>query len=132
MGRRSTVGAITVGLAGVVTTLALVDPSSASPWRHAFLVPVLAAAGAFGAGGGLLAALAAVMLWAPFVLPALERAGITAAAVEGLVTFAVLLGAGGLCGALAAEAGRQRARAHTMLALQSRSEERRVGKECRL
>jgi two-component system sensor histidine kinase KdpD len=110
---------VALGLGLVTAALALDAASPASPWRHAYLLPVAGAALAYGAPGGLLAALAAVMLWAPFVLPALERDGPSAAIVEGLVTFGVLLGAGGLGGALVSEAARQRARAQTMLHVQA-------------
>ena len=111
--------AIAVALALVAITVALAasDAGAASLWRHAYHVPVMLAALRWG-GAGVLAALAAVLLYAPFVLPAVERGGATPAALEGAVTFALLLGAGGLGAALAAGARRQRARYDTLVAVQ--------------
>jgi two-component system sensor histidine kinase KdpD len=68
--------------------------------------------------GGVLAALAAVLLFAPFVLPALERDGPTPMVLEGLLTFALLLGVGVLSAALAGGARRQRARYETLATVQ--------------
>src|SRR5262249_20071821 len=74
-------------LAAITILIALEDGGAASLLRHAYLVPVLAAALRFGAAGGALAAAAAILLSAPLVLPEIERSGITSEAVEGLVTF---------------------------------------------
>ena len=99
-------GLIALALGGITLAIALSDAGAASLWRHAYHVPTV------------VAALAAVLLYAPFVLPALERSGPTPAVVEGLLTFAILLGVGVLSAGLAAGARRQRARYDTLLAVQ--------------
>jgi signal transduction histidine kinase len=111
--------ALAIALALVTITLAIAQSGAdaASLWRHAYHVPVVAAALRFG-GGGVLAALAALLLYAPFVLPALERHGVTTAVLEGLVTFAQILGAGVLAATLARVARRQRARYETLVTVQ--------------
>jgi signal transduction histidine kinase len=62
--------------------------------------------------------LAVVLLYAPFVIPALERSGPSASGLEGLVTFAMLLGTGVLSAALAIGVRRQRRRFETLVAVQ--------------
>ena len=111
--------AVTIALALVSITLAIAHSGAdaASLWRHAYHVPVVAAALHYGAGG-VLAALGAVLLFAPFVLPALEREGATPAVLEGFLTFALLLGVGVLSAALAGGARRQRARYETLATVQ--------------
>ena len=105
-------------LVAVTAVIALTGPAPTSPWRHGFLVPVIAAALSFGLVGGVLAAGGAVLLSAPFVLPEIERTGLGGAATEGLVSFAVILALGGLAGALRTRAGRQAARYATLVAIQ--------------
>jgi signal transduction histidine kinase len=109
--------AIALALGGVTLAIACSGAGAASLWRHAYLVPIVVAALRGGAEGALVA-VAAVLLYAPFVLPALERAGATPAVLEGLLTFALLLGVGMLSGALAAGARRQRGRHDTLAAVQ--------------
>ncbi len=121
-GDRAAAGAVwaaVIGLAiaAVTVAIALTDASPASPLRHGYFVPVVVAAVRSGAGVGLLAALGAVLLDAPFVLPDIERVGPTHAAVEGLVTFALLLLGGPLVGSLTGHARRERARYETILAI---------------
>ena len=113
--------AIVIALVLAVITLAIAHSGAdaASPWRHAYHVPVVVAALRYR-NGGTLAALAAVLLYAPFVLPAIEREGATPAVLEGLLTFALLLGVGTLSGALAGGVRRQRAR-YEMLATVQRA-----------
>jgi two-component system, OmpR family, sensor histidine kinase KdpD len=108
-----------IALALVTITLAIAQSGAdaVSLWRHAYHVPVVVAALRYG-GGGVLAALTAVLLYAPFVLPALEREGATPAVLEGLLTFALLLGVGVLSATLARVAQRQRARYETLAAVQ--------------
>jgi signal transduction histidine kinase len=107
---------VALALGGVTFAVALSGAGAASLWRHAYHVPVVLASLRWG-GGGAVAALAAVLLYAPFVLPALERAGPTPPVLEGLATFALLLGVGVLSGALAAGVRRQRARYETLAAV---------------
>jgi two-component system sensor histidine kinase KdpD len=111
--------AIALALALAVITLAVAHSGAGatSLWRHAYHVPVVVAALRYR-NGGTLAALAAVFLYAPFVLPALEREGATPAVLEGLLTFALLLGVGVLSGALAGGVRRQRARYETLATVQ--------------
>jgi len=105
-------------LAAVTAMVVLTGPAPTSPWRHGFLVPVIAAALAFGHIGGVLTAGGAVLLSAPFVLPDIERAGLGGAAAEGLVSFVIILTLGWLAGALRTRASRQAARYVTLVAVQ--------------
>src|SRR5499426_3716770 len=107
------------GSLGVVTALIALDGAGAgSLFRHAYFLPVVVAALRFGAPGGTLAAGAAVLLDAPFVLPAIERSGLTAASLDGLVTFVMLALVGTLSGALRARAARHRRRYELLATLQ--------------
>jgi two-component system, OmpR family, sensor histidine kinase KdpD len=108
--------AVVVALAAITVAIGLADTGAASLWRHAYHVPVLAATVRWGAAG-MVAALGAVLLYAPFVLPALERVGATPAVLEGLLTFGSLLGIGALGSALTAGARRQRTRYETLVAV---------------
>jgi len=112
---------VTVALGLVLGTITLAiaasDAGAGSLWRHAYHVPVVVAALRWG-GGAVLAALAAVLLYTPFVLPALERSGPSPPVLEGLVTLALLLGVGVSSGALAAGVRRQRVRYETLVAVQ--------------
>jgi signal transduction histidine kinase len=109
--------AITLALVGITAAVAYSGAEAASLWRHAYHVPVVVAALRYGRGG-VLAALAAVLLYAPFVLPALEREGATRPVLEGLLTFALLLGVGVLSAALAGGVRRQRTRYETLATVQ--------------
>ncbi|HEU5322910.1 MAG TPA: hypothetical protein VFX28_19045, partial [Methylomirabilota bacterium] len=111
--------AVAVGAALAAVTAVLVgDADPASPWRHAYFVPVVVAALRFGAAGGVTAALVPVLVLAPLALSRLERAGWTAGAAETLVTFTLLLATGALTGALAAAVSDARQRHDTVLAVQ--------------
>jgi two-component system, OmpR family, sensor histidine kinase KdpD len=109
---------IAAALAVVTALVALEDAGAASLLRHAYLVPVLAAALRFGTAGGALAAMAAVLLSGPFVLSEIERSGLTTEAVEGLVTFAMLGLVGILSGVLRTRAGRHRRRYEVLVTIQ--------------
>jgi signal transduction histidine kinase len=102
----------------ITMLIAFEDGGPASLLRHAYLAPVLAAALRFGAVGGGLTAAAAVLLSAPLVLPAIERAGLTSAALEGLMTFGVLGLVGVLSGVLRERAGRHRRRWEILVTIQ--------------
>jgi signal transduction histidine kinase len=105
--------------AHILTTAAVaLSHDAVSPWRHAYLPAVLAAALAAGPSGGATSALVAVLCYAPILLPEIERAGLTAAALEGVLTVVVLVVAGALAGALASAARRHRDRYATLLAVQ--------------
>jgi len=109
--------AIALALAGITALIAVSDAGVGSLWRHAYHVPVVVAALRWG-GGGVLAALAAMLLYTPFVLPALERAGPSSSVLEALLTLGLLLGVGVSSGALVAGFRRQRARYEALVAIQ--------------
>jgi signal transduction histidine kinase len=109
--------AVALVLALITGALALADDPVTSLWRHAYHAPIVAAALAYG-GPGILIALAAVLLYSPFVIPALERSGLSGNVPEGLMTVAMLLGSGVLSAALAIGVRRQRGRFDTLVAVQ--------------
>ena len=110
--------AVAALLVAVAALVAAIEPLPATPWRHLYLVPVVIAGVRGGVTAGLLAALAAVLLFGPVVLRDIETAGVTSPVVDGLVTFAMLPLAGALTGALSARARRQRRRYEVLLAAQ--------------
>ena len=113
--------AVATGVAAAlaaVTALVLLDEGGpAALARHAYLVPVAAAALRFGVLGGALAAGAAGLLVAPIVLPEIERAGLTTEAIEGLVSLAGLAAFGTLVGAATTRARREVARYEALVAV---------------
>jgi signal transduction histidine kinase len=110
--------AVVIALVGVAIAVALSGGEPDAALRHAYLVPVVGAALAWGLPGGAPAAVLAVLLHAPFVLPRVERTGLTASAVEGLATFALLLAVGSLTGVLVTWARRQHVRFETLVRLE--------------
>ncbi|MBI2205470.1 MAG: DUF4118 domain-containing protein [Candidatus Rokubacteria bacterium] len=115
---RVVLSALGAALAVVPLALALVDPRPDAALRHAYL-PVVVLAGAFGGvAAGLGSAVAAVLFHAPFVLPAVERDGLSRSTIEALATFAVLMIVGSSTGALAAWATREQRRADLLVLLQ--------------
>ena len=110
--------ALALALAAVTAALALGGAGPAALLRHAYLAPVIAGALRFGVPGGVLTAVAAILLSAPFVLPEIERSGLTGEAAEGLVSFAVLAAVGALAGVLRSHGRRERARYETILSVQ--------------
>ncbi|MGH7325019.1 MAG: sensor histidine kinase [Candidatus Rokuibacteriota bacterium] len=110
--------ALGIGLAGLGVLVSTIDPAPASPLRHLFAVPVIGAALRFGALGGGLAAVGAVLTRAPALFAHLEDTGLSAPALEDLVSNVTLLFGGPLVGALASAARRQRARIDTLIAVQ--------------
>jgi two-component system sensor histidine kinase KdpD len=110
---------VLVASLAVVAVLTSLGPVETAPVvRHLHFVPVVLAALCCGAIGGGVTAGAAVLLQAPAAFAAIERAGLTSSAVEQLVTFGLLLGAGLLVGRLASTAGAARERSETLLAVQ--------------
>jgi two-component system sensor histidine kinase KdpD len=109
---------VAAALVAVTVLVALEGAGPAALSRHLYLAPVIVAALRFGAPGGALAAAAAVLLSAPFVLPEIERAGLTTEAIEGLVTFGVVVLVGVLSGMLRARAGRHRRRYELLVTIQ--------------
>jgi len=109
---------LALALVGLGALMPMLDPAPASPLRHIYVLPVLAAALRFGLVGGSLAAGVAVMAQAPRLFSHLEEDGMTAAAVDELIGYITLLGLAPLVGALAGAARRQRVRYETLLAVQ--------------
>jgi signal transduction histidine kinase len=105
-------------LAAVTALIALDGSDPASPLRHLYAAPVGLGAFAFGLAGAVLAGGGALLLFAPIVLPDVERHGVTIDVVEGLVTMALLLVLGGIVGALRTQARRQAQRWRLLVALQ--------------
>ena len=112
------VAVLTGALVGVTLLTVRVDAETASLLHHLYLVPVVAAALRFGLIGGGVTAAGAVLLQAPRVFAAIESDGVTQPALEHLLTFVLLIGAGALIGRLAATARAQRQRFETLLAVQ--------------
>jgi len=90
---------------------------SASPWRHAYALPVLAGALALGVVGGSVTALAALMTQAPTLFVRVEAVGLAAGALDELVSAALLLVLGPVLGSCVTEARRQGERYETVLAV---------------
>jgi signal transduction histidine kinase len=105
-------------LAAVTTTVVWTSEGPAPVLRYFYLIPILWGAVRFGWLGGMLSSLMAVLLYAPFVLPAVESKGMASGTLDGLVTFGIFLVLGSLAGTLAQRAQAESARYHTLLALQ--------------
>ena len=116
---RPAVGLLVLGACVVAIALLAADtgPRSASPWRHAYALPVLAGALALGVVGGSVTALAALMTQAPTLFVRVEAVGLGAVALDELVSAAMLLVLGPLLGSCVTEARRQRERYATVLAV---------------
>lgn len=110
-------GGILFCFGAVTAALVATGGGPASVLRHLYVLPTLWAALRFdvlgGGGGGLLAAL----LYAPFVLPAIERGGLTAETLEGLISLGLFLFVGGVAGPLARRARHEAARYRLLLTL---------------
>lgn len=103
---------------GLITAgLAWTDAGPASGLRHLYVLPTLWAALRFGGLGGGSGGLLAALLYAPFVLPAIERSGLTVETAEGLISLGLFLFIGSVMGSLARRARHQAARYHLLLAL---------------
>ena len=116
---RPAVGLLVLGACVVAIALLAADtgPRSASPWRHAYALPVLAGALALGVVGGSVTALAALMTQAPTLFVRVEAVGLGAVALDELASAAMLLVLGPLLGSCVTEARRQRERYATVLAV---------------
>ena len=104
-------------LALVIAGIALDDADPASPLRHLFVAPVLLGALVFGLPGALLTAGGVVLLFAPVVLPDVERHGLTAEVAEALVTMLLVLIFGVIVGSLRTRARRESQRLALLVAL---------------
>lgn len=87
-------------LAVITLGMAWEGAGPASSLRHLYLLPTLWAARGLGAAGACLIGGLAGMLQAPFVLPAIERLGLTARTLDGLVSLATPLAFGWIAGRL--------------------------------
>jgi signal transduction histidine kinase len=109
---------VVAGLLALVTAgIALDDADPASPLRHLFAAPIVLGALAFGLRGAVLSGTGVVLLFAPVVLPDVERHGLTAEVAEALVTMILLLVLGGIVGALRTQARRQSQRLALLVAV---------------
>ena len=119
-GRRDTawIAAIGLTLMLVVVVIGASEERAGSLARHVYIVPVVTAALRFGLAGGVLASVSGTLLHAPFVLPEIERVGLTERGADGLFSFAAFLLVGALTGALVDRSRRDRARYETALAVQ--------------
>jgi two-component system sensor histidine kinase KdpD len=117
--RQIRTAALAAALVVAITSgLELADLTSATPWRHLYLIPVVLVALRCGMAGGLLAALGAALAFGPVVIREIEGHGPTRAAAEGVVSLIVQILAGALVGSLATRARCQRERYETLLAVQ--------------
>jgi signal transduction histidine kinase len=104
-------------LVGVAALFAMADPEPASVLRHLYLAPTLWAALARGVvGGGLIGALAG-LLHAPVALAAVERAGLTSATLDSLLSVGLPVAAGLLVGRLVDGSRARAARLAAVLAI---------------
>lgn len=118
MTRVSALPVVVAALLALVTAgIGLDDADPASPLRHLFAVPVVLGALAFGLRGAVLTGTGVVLLFAPVVLPDVERHGLTAEVAEALVTMILLLLLGGIVGALRTQTLRQSQRLSLLLAV---------------
>ena len=118
MTRVSALPVVVAALLALVTAgIGLDDADPASPLRHLFAVPIVLGALAFGLRGAVLTGAGVVLLFAPIVLPDVERHGLTAEVAEALVTMILLLLLGGIVGALRTQTLRQSQRLSLLLAV---------------
>jgi signal transduction histidine kinase len=110
--------AILAALVAVIAGIALAGATPASLVRHLFFVPIALAALVHGLKGGLAAAVAAVLLFAPLVLPDVERHGVSGRVQEAFVSMTSWLVAGGVVGALRTHVRRQARRLALLVAVQ--------------
>jgi signal transduction histidine kinase len=112
-------------LVGPLLTLALITVGMAvdgtgppSVLRHLYLVPTLWAAFTAGARGGSLTGFVAGLLQAPFALPAIERLGLGAQSVDGLVSMVAPVAFGWMTGRLGDQSRARAVRLRAILDLQ--------------
>jgi signal transduction histidine kinase len=118
MSRASALPVVVAALLAAVTAgIALDDADPASPLRHLFAVPMVLGALKFGLRGAVLTGTGVVLLFAPVVLPDVERHGLTAEVAEALVTMILLLVLGGIVGALRTQARRRAERLGLLVAV---------------
>ena len=108
---------ITALLSGTTVVLGLDGADPASPIRHLYFVPVVIAALEFGLRGAALGGSGAILLFAPIVLPDVERHGLTFATAEAFLTMALLVIVGGIVGALKTRTQRQAQRLGVLVAI---------------
>jgi signal transduction histidine kinase len=118
MSRPSALPVVIAALLALVTAgIAIDDADPASPLRHFFAVPMLMGALVFGFPGALLTGAGVILLFAPVVLPDVERHGLTAEVAEAVVTMMLLLVLGVIVGSLRTRARRESQRLALLIAL---------------
>jgi signal transduction histidine kinase len=116
--RTATLAILVAALLSATTAgLALEGGDPASPIRHLYFAPVVVAALVFGLRGAALAGGAAILLFAPIVLPDVERHGLTFATAEGFLTMILLVTTGGIVGSLRSRTRRQAQRLGVLVAV---------------
>src|SRR5205814_843811 len=91
IGRRQTPGLLVLGACVIAIAGLAADATAqaASPWRHAYALPVVVGALTLGLIGGTVTALASLMAQAPTLFIRVEAVGLGAGAVDELVSTAV-------------------------------------------
>jgi signal transduction histidine kinase len=105
-------------LAAVTVGMAADGGEAPSALRHLYLVPTVWAALAHGARAGGITGLVAGLLQAPFALPAIERLGLGAQSIDGLVSMAMPVAVGWVVGGLGDQSRARAVRLEAILELQ--------------
>jgi signal transduction histidine kinase len=105
-------------LLAITIAMALDRAGAPSVLRHLYLVPALWAAVSEGARGGGLVGLVALLVQAPFTLPAMERHGLGPESVDGLVSMIMPAALGGIVGGVVVQSRTRAQRLRTVLGLQ--------------
>jgi signal transduction histidine kinase len=105
-------------LAVVTAMFALDGGEEPSALRHLYLVPPLWAALSCGSRAGSVVGLVAGLLQAPFALPAVERLGLRAQSIDGLVSMVMPVAFGWVVGSLVDQSRDQARRLQAVLDLQ--------------
>lgn len=109
-GERARDAAVFVAVPVCTAVVACLVSGPASPFRHLYVVPVIAAAVRFGAVGGVLAAFGAVMVEMPRLLAELEWSGPVPPLAEDLISLVAWPALGAVVGTIQDEAREQRRR----------------------
>jgi signal transduction histidine kinase len=105
-------------LAAVTVVIALTGADPDSGLRHLYFLPVVLGAMSGGLTGAVLASVGAVLLFAPVVLPDVERHGVTPETGEAMVTLWSFVIVGMIVGALRTQTRRQSQRLELLVAVQ--------------
>ena len=105
-------------LTAIAALIAIDGSWSGTTLRHLYLVPTLWAAFTAGAAGGGAVGVLAGLLHAPVALPAVERFGLTAETVDGLISLGIPFACGWVVGSLVDQSRGRSARLQTVLEMQ--------------